>query len=215
MRFLRPVFASAFCLLICAAVSAVFPAGFAAGQTPQKTRAAGAGSRPAPSGQSRPGHAGHSFQQCQRRLFRPEQRSRLREARSQSVRGHRSPRRRLWRLARCREQRSRAFRIGKPADDSRARLLERQARPVTNPDWVKFVEGLRAAGLVAYQAAQSKDADKMLDASDQVGTACLNCHDRYRQRPGGPVRSRSAAYGRRTGNFPEPRATVDQSRRSP
>ena len=58
--------------------------------------------------------------------------------------------------------------------------------PVTNPDWIKFVEGLRAAGLVAYQAAQSKDADKMLDASDQVGTACLNCHDRYRQRPGGP-----------------------------
>jgi hypothetical protein len=53
--------------------------------------------------------------------------------------------------------------------------------PVTSPNWVKFVEGLRASGLVAYQAAQSKDNDKMLDAADQVSTACLNCHDRYRQ----------------------------------
>jgi hypothetical protein len=53
--------------------------------------------------------------------------------------------------------------------------------PVTEPDWVKFVEGLRASGLVAYQAAQTKNTDKMLDASDQVGIACLNCHDRYRK----------------------------------
>ncbi len=54
--------------------------------------------------------------------------------------------------------------------------------PVTDPEWQKYVEGLRAAGLVAYQAAQTKNMDKMLDASDQVGTACLNCHDRYRQK---------------------------------
>lgn len=57
--------------------------------------------------------------------------------------------------------------------------------PVTDPEWQKYVEGLRAAGLVAYQAAQTKNMDKMLDAADQVSTACLNCHDRYRQKPGG------------------------------
>lgn len=57
--------------------------------------------------------------------------------------------------------------------------------PVSDPEWVKYVEGLRVAGLVAYQAAQSKNMDKMLDAADQVSTACLNCHDRYRQKPGG------------------------------
>jgi hypothetical protein len=57
--------------------------------------------------------------------------------------------------------------------------------PVTDPEWQKYVEGLRAAGLAAYQAAQTKNMDKMLDAADQVSTACLNCHDRYRQKPGG------------------------------
>ena len=55
--------------------------------------------------------------------------------------------------------------------------------PVTDPEWQKYVDGLRAAGLAAYQAAQTKNMDKMLEASDQVGTACLNCHDRYRQKP--------------------------------
>jgi cytochrome c556 len=65
-----------------------------------------------------------------------------------------------------------------------ARPIRSQActAPVNDPEWQKYVEGLRAAGLAAYQAAQTKNMDKMLDASDQVGTACLNCHDRYRQR---------------------------------
>ena len=53
--------------------------------------------------------------------------------------------------------------------------------PVNDAEWQKYVEGLRAVGQITYQAAQTKDMDKMLDASDQVGTACLNCHDRYRR----------------------------------
>ena len=56
-----------------------------------------------------------------------------------------------------------------------------KAVPANDPEWQKYVEGLRAAGLAAYQAAQTKDMDKMLAASDQVGNACLNCHDRYRR----------------------------------
>ena len=57
--------------------------------------------------------------------------------------------------------------------------------PVKNPDWPKFVEGLRQAGITSYKAAQSKNNEKMLDAADAVATACSNCHDRYRDKPGG------------------------------
>jgi hypothetical protein len=53
--------------------------------------------------------------------------------------------------------------------------------PVRNPDWLKFVQGLREAGLASYKAAQSKSNEKMLDAADVVTTACSNCHDRYRR----------------------------------
>jgi hypothetical protein len=54
--------------------------------------------------------------------------------------------------------------------------------PVGNPDWSKFVEGLRDAGLKAYKAAQSKDQDKILDAADTMTTACANCHEKYREK---------------------------------
>jgi len=55
--------------------------------------------------------------------------------------------------------------------------------PVTNADWPKLVQGLRDAGMAAYKAAQSKDMDKILDASDTMTTACANCHDKYREKP--------------------------------
>lgn len=57
--------------------------------------------------------------------------------------------------------------------------------PLRNADWTKFVQGLREAGMTAYRAAQSKDQDKMLDAADAVAAACANCHNRYREKPGG------------------------------
>jgi len=60
-----------------------------------------------------------------------------------------------------------------------------RAVPVKNADWLKFVQGLREAGLASYKAAQSKSNEKMLDAADVVTTACSNCHDRYREKPGG------------------------------
>jgi hypothetical protein len=60
-----------------------------------------------------------------------------------------------------------------------------RAVPVQSADWVKFAKGLREAGMTAYKAAQSKNQDKMLDAADAVTTACQNCHDRYREKPGG------------------------------
>jgi hypothetical protein len=55
--------------------------------------------------------------------------------------------------------------------------------PLQNPDWVKFVQGLRDAGNTVYQAALTKNQDKMLDAADVMTTACSNCHDKYREKP--------------------------------
>jgi hypothetical protein len=60
-----------------------------------------------------------------------------------------------------------------------------RAAPVENADWVNFVQGLRDAGMTAFKAAQSKNQDSILEASDVVTTACANCHDKYREKPGG------------------------------
>jgi cytochrome c556 len=57
------------------------------------------------------------------------------------------------------------------------------AVPIGNADWPKLVKGLRDAGLVAYKAAQTKDQDKILEASDVLTVACSNCHDKYREKP--------------------------------
>ena len=57
-----------------------------------------------------------------------------------------------------------------------------RAVPLQNPDWAKFVQGLRDAGMAAYKAAQSKSQDKILDAADVMTTACANCHDKYREK---------------------------------
>jgi hypothetical protein len=55
--------------------------------------------------------------------------------------------------------------------------------PLNNPDWPKFVQGLREAGMAAYKAAQSKNQDNILMAADTMTTACANCHDKWREKP--------------------------------
>ena len=57
--------------------------------------------------------------------------------------------------------------------------------PMNNPDWPQFVQALRDAGIKAYQAGQSKNQDMILEAADVMTTACANCHDKYRDVPGG------------------------------
>jgi cytochrome c556 len=57
--------------------------------------------------------------------------------------------------------------------------------PLNNPDWPQLVQGLRDAGMKVYQAGQSKNDDKVLEAADAMTTACANCHDKYRDKPGG------------------------------
>lgn len=53
--------------------------------------------------------------------------------------------------------------------------------PVKNADWVRYVDQLRIAGKVAYEAAKTKNIDKMFEASDVLNVACANCHNRYRR----------------------------------
>jgi len=52
--------------------------------------------------------------------------------------------------------------------------------PLKNPDWEKFVTELREAGMLAYKAAQSKNQENVLSASDVLTAACSNCHAKYR-----------------------------------
>jgi hypothetical protein len=55
--------------------------------------------------------------------------------------------------------------------------------PMNNPDWPKFVQELRDAGMKAYKAAQTKDQDKMIEAADTLSAACAGCHRKWRQKP--------------------------------
>jgi hypothetical protein len=54
--------------------------------------------------------------------------------------------------------------------------------PVQNADWQQFVRGLRDAGMAAYKAGQSKNMDMVVEAADTMTTACMNCHDVYREK---------------------------------
>jgi hypothetical protein len=54
--------------------------------------------------------------------------------------------------------------------------------PLAKADWAQFVNELREAGMVAYKAAQSKDKDNMIKASDVLNTSCQDCHGKYRPR---------------------------------
>lgn len=54
--------------------------------------------------------------------------------------------------------------------------------PVQNADWQMFVRGLRDSGMAAYKAGQSKNMDMVIEAADTMTTACMNCHDVYREK---------------------------------
>jgi hypothetical protein len=56
------------------------------------------------------------------------------------------------------------------------------AVPIANPDWAKFVQGLRDAAMMAYAGAQAKNQDKMTDVAGVLTEACQNCHVRYREK---------------------------------
>jgi len=60
--------------------------------------------------------------------------------------------------------------------------------PINSPDWTRFVQDLRDAGVKAYKAAQTKDQDKMIEASDTLSAACAGCHRKWRDKPRGADR---------------------------
>ena len=55
--------------------------------------------------------------------------------------------------------------------------------PINSPDWTRFVQDLRDAGIKSYKAAQTKDQDKMIEASDTLSAACAGCHRKWREKP--------------------------------
>jgi mono/diheme cytochrome c family protein len=57
--------------------------------------------------------------------------------------------------------------------------------PVDRADWVEFTNKMAEAGRVAYKASQSRNRDAVIDATNVIADSCLNCHDRYRDKPGG------------------------------
>ena len=57
--------------------------------------------------------------------------------------------------------------------------------PIQNADWQLWVQELRDAGMAASKAALTKNQDTILEAAGVVAEACLHCHQKYRQGPGG------------------------------
>jgi len=57
--------------------------------------------------------------------------------------------------------------------------------PVAEAAWVKYVNGMRAAALEAYKAAQAKNTDDMVDVAGTVSDACMACHNVYRSNRAG------------------------------
>jgi mono/diheme cytochrome c family protein len=57
--------------------------------------------------------------------------------------------------------------------------------PVERPDWIKFTQGLTDAGRIAFKASQSRNRDAVIEATNDLAGACLNCHEVYRDKPGG------------------------------
>lgn len=54
--------------------------------------------------------------------------------------------------------------------------------PVENEDFRRWTEELAAAGMKAYEAAQTRDMDEMIFVSGDVTEACSNCHEVYRDK---------------------------------
>ena len=55
--------------------------------------------------------------------------------------------------------------------------------PVQKADWNQWVQGMRDAGLAAFKAAQTKNQDAIVEVSETLVQACVNCHEKYRDWP--------------------------------
>ena len=57
--------------------------------------------------------------------------------------------------------------------------------PVDRADWIQFTSLMAESGRVAYKASQSRNRDAVIEATNVIADACLQCHERYRDKPGG------------------------------
>ena len=57
--------------------------------------------------------------------------------------------------------------------------------PVQNADWIAYTARLAEAGRAAYRASQSRNRDAVIEVTNDIADACLQCHDAYRDKPGG------------------------------
>ena len=57
--------------------------------------------------------------------------------------------------------------------------------PVQNADWIAYTARLAEAGQAAYRASQSRNRDAVIEVTNDIADACLQCHDAYRDKPGG------------------------------
>ena len=59
--------------------------------------------------------------------------------------------------------------------------------PVSQPDFQQFARAMRAAGIVALQAARTRTQEKVSEATNDIADACAGCHEVYRDK--GPADS--------------------------
>jgi hypothetical protein len=58
-----------------------------------------------------------------------------------------------------------------------------QLVPVQAADFIKYAQGLAAAGEKCLKAAQTKNLDAISNCTDVLSEACDNCHKVYRDKP--------------------------------
>jgi mono/diheme cytochrome c family protein len=57
--------------------------------------------------------------------------------------------------------------------------------PVERADWIQYTNAMVEAGRIAYKASQSRNREAVSDATNVIADSCLQCHERYRDKPGG------------------------------
>ena len=57
--------------------------------------------------------------------------------------------------------------------------------PVERADWIQYTEELVEAGKAAYRASQTRDQEAVSEVTNVIAEACYNCHEAYRDKPGG------------------------------
>ena len=59
--------------------------------------------------------------------------------------------------------------------------------PVEQEDWIQYTADMIEAGKAAYRAAQTRDQATVSEVTNVIADACYNCHEAYRDKPGGTV----------------------------